>query len=186
MRSSNSGPGRYAVGATLLEVLVVCGMFLGVTAALLTIYFSMIRIEKQVGMKTELDRAIIAAVRHLDSSLKSSRVLEPLRPDAWTTPEEVTRLKLESLKLGADGAPVVTSEGFPEWDPPFEILYENGELVRQTSARRVLAKLRPEDEVTFLRPNKNLLKMRIFAKKLGERGYETSRDTTFQFRLFNQ
>lgn len=185
MRLPNSRH-RRRLGATLLEVLVVCGIFFAVTAALMMIYFSMIRIEKQVGLKTDLDREIIAAVRHVDSSLKSSRILEPIRPDAWTTPVEVSRLKLEPLKLGADGSPVVTSEGFPEWGDPYEIFYENGELVRQTSSRRVLAKLRAEDEVAFLRLNKNLLKMRISAKKLGERGYETSRDTTFQFRLFNQ
>lgn len=178
-------PGKIR-GATLAEVLVVISIFFAVSGAILMIYFSMIRIEKQVSLKTDLDRVIITAVRHLDALLKSARLLEPVRPDAWTTPLEVSALKLQPLKLSSDGTPAVTDEGFPEWGESFVILYENSELIRQSSSRRVLAKLNAEDELTFLRPNKNLLKMRIFARKLGERGYEITRDTTFQFRLFNQ
>lgn len=173
-------------GATLLELLVVCGIFFAVMAALLMIYFSFLRIEKQVGLKTDLDRTVISAVRHLNSSLTSSRLLEPKRPDAWTTPVEVTRLKLEPLKRASDGAPLVGPQGAPEWGEPFEIFYVDGELIRQNPERRVLAKLGSGDRMSFLRPNKGLLEMRISAKKLGERGYETSRDTTFTFRLFNQ
>lgn len=180
-------PARWETrGATIAEVLVVISIFFAVTGAIMMIYFSMLRIEKQVSLKVDLDRAIMTTVRHLDAMLKSARLLEPLRPDAWTTPVEVSALRLQPLKVLNDGAPAVTAEGFPEWGEPFTITYDSGELVRQSSSRRVLAKLNAEDELTFLRPNKNLLKMRIFAKDLGERGYEVTRDTTFQFRLYNQ
>ncbi len=177
---------RRNLGTTLIEILVVFGIFFILSAAILMIYTSMIRIEKQVSLKTDLDRAIIAAVRHIDASLKSSRLIEPTRPDAWTEPLEVNRLRLEPLKLQPNGQPAVTAEGFPEWGTPFAIFFEKGELLRENPQRRVLAHLGPQGGVGFLRPNKNLLKMRIHAKNLGERGYETSRDTTFQFRLFNQ
>ena len=173
-------------GTTLIELLVVCGMFLVVSAVLITIYSSMIRIDKHVSLKTDLDRVLLAAVRHLDSDLKSSRVLEPLRPDAWTTPVEVTRLKLQPLEVSPDGTPEVSAEGFPVWGPSYDIVYENGELSRRNPAVRILAKLETDDTLTFLRTEKNLLQMRIAARKSGERGAETSRDTTFAFRLFNQ
>lgn len=175
-----------ALAATLIEVLVVCGMFFAVSAAILAIYFSMARLEKQIGLHTDLDRVIITSVRHLDSLLRTSRLLKPVRSDAWTAPTEVSSLTLEPLKLGSEGVPSVTAEGFPEWDAPIEISFENGELVRQGAGRRILAKFGPQDQVTFLRSSKNLLEMRIVAGKLGERGHEVSRNTTFRFRLFNQ
>lgn len=177
---------RHNSGATLIEVLVVCGIFFVLSGAILVIYTSMIRIEKQVSLKTDLDRIIITAVRHIDTSLRSARLLEPQRPDAWTEPVEVSRLKLAPLKVHPDGTPVITTEGFPDWEVPFIITFERGELVRENTDRRVLARVGPDGNISFLRPNKNLLKMRISAKSLGQRGYETSRDTTFQFRLFNQ
>lgn len=176
-------------GATLIEVMVVSTIFFVVLAAIVSVYLTTVRVDRQVDLKSDIDRTLLAAVRHVDSSLKSSRLVSPVRPDAWTPAVAVTELELQPLKLNADGSPAVTAEGFPEWEPAFTISYKtaSGELVRTISGNdRVLAKLGPEGSLTFIRPIKGMLEMHVKIKKKGVQGYETSRESTFQFRLFNQ
>ena len=171
-----------------MEVMVVGTVFLLLLTAVLLIYTTTVRVERQVGVKSDIDRVLMAAVRHIDASLKTSRLVSPLRPDAWTTPAPVQALELRPLKMGNDGTPAVTAEGFPEWGDPFTISFEpQGDLVRVVGGdRRVLAPLGSDGTVTFLRPNKGMLEMDVKIVKKGVQGYQSSRETSFQFRLFNQ
>lgn len=171
-----------------MEVMVVSTIFFAVMAALLMIYLTSVRLERQVSLKSDVDRTLMAAVRHLDGYLKSARLVSPIRPDEWTDPVPVTTLELRPFKLQPDGTPAVTADGLPEWDPPFTITFEDatGELVHIDTDRRVLARLGDEGDVSFLRPSKGMLEMHLKMVKKGVQGYEVARETTFQFRLFNQ
>ena len=171
-----------------MEVMVVGTMFFVLMTAIMLVYNSTVRVERQIALKSDIDRTLMAAVRHIDSSLKSSRLVKPLRPDAWTTPEAVESIELEPLKLAADGNPAVTADGFPEWGTPFTISFDKskGELVRFTPEPRVLANLGKEGSLSFLRPTKGMLRMDVKIAKEGIQGYKSSRETSFQFRLFNQ
>jgi hypothetical protein len=175
-------------GATLMEIMVVSTIFFIIMAAILMIYLTSVRLERQVSLKSDVDRTLMAAVRHIDAYLKSSRLVVPVRPDEWTDPVPVTTLELRPLKLEPDGTPVVTAEGLPEWDPPFTITFEAGvgDLVHIDTDRRILARLGDEGDVTFLRPSKGMLEMNLKMVKTGAQEYQVARDTTFQFRLFNQ
>ncbi len=172
------------VGATLLEVVVVGSVFFVVMTALIAIFQATVKVQRHIELRSDLDRTFLVAARHLDASLRSSRLVAP----TWSEPERSSRLELEPLVLGPEGEPVVTAEGWPELGPPFTIEFqaESGELVRIDTARRVLARLGDEGEVTFLRPNKGLLEMRLHLEMVGAQGTRTSRTTDLQFRLFNQ
>ena len=170
-------------GATLIEVLVVTTVFSMLLVAIWGIYHSAVRAERLISLKTDIDRVIMAATRHLDSALKSSQLTQP---NDWTDPQYVTELELTPLKLGPDGEPLVTAVGLPEWGDPFTISFENQELVRQTSERRVLANFGDEGSVRFIRRSKGMLEMEVQLTKEGMHGVTSTRRTTFQFRLFNQ
>lgn len=171
-------------GATLLEVMVVGTVFFVLMAALLAIFQTSIKVQRHIELRSDLDRVFLVAARHLDASLRSSRLLAP----TWSEPEWVSRVELEPLVLGPDGAPVVTAEGWPELGPPIVIEFqtETGDLVRTDDTRRVLARLGEEGEVSFYRPNKGLLQMRLHLEMVGAQQTRTSRTTDLQFRLFNQ
>lgn len=170
-------------GATLAEVLVVSTVFSVLLLAIWMIYHSSVKAERLISLKADIDREIMAATRHLDASLKSSRLMAP---NDWIEPEYVTSLELTPLMLGPDGEPSVTAEGLPEWGEPFTISFENGELVRITSERRVLARFGDEGTARFIRRSRGMLEMEVQLTKEGTHGARSSRQTTFQFRLFNQ
>lgn len=175
-------------GATLMEVMVVSTVFFMTVAAITMIYQASVRVERQVGLKSDIDRTLLAAVRHVDAALRSSRLVKPTRPDEWTTPQPTTVLELKPLKVADDGVPVVTADGRPVWGEPLLINFTQGDLIRQTSdgQLRVLAALGDQGELSFLRPSKGRLRMDVKISKEGVQGYKTFRETSFQFRLFNQ
>jgi hypothetical protein len=152
---------RGDAGATLMEVMVVSTIFFLIMGAIVMIYLTSVRLE---------------------------RLVVPVRPDQWTQPVPVTTLELRPFRLQSDGTPVVTADGVPEWDPPFTITFEaaTGDLVKVDSDRRVLARLGNEGRVSFLRPSKGMLEMNLKMIKHGAQEHQVTRDTTFQFRLFNQ
>jgi hypothetical protein len=179
---------RGDAGATLMEVMVVSTIFFLIMGAIVMIYLTSVRLERQVTLRSDVDRTLMAAVRHIDGYLKTARLVVPVRPDQWTQPVPVTTLELRPFRLQSDGTPVVTADGVPEWDPPFTITFEaaTGDLVKVDSDRRVLARLGNEGRVSFLRPSKGMLEMNLKMIKHGAQEHQVTRDTTFQFRLFNQ
>lgn len=194
-------------GATLIEVLVVSTIFSALLTVILMIYFSTMRAQRLFDVKSDIDRTVLAAVRHLDASLKSSRLISP---DDWDAPKETTFIELKALKRDATGEAVITPGGFPQWEDPYLIAFDQGELVRLKAAgftedadpatfffspgppgssapeRRVFAKLGKQGEVTFLRPSLQMLTMNITVEREGERDYKSSRHSSYEFRLFNQ
>jgi hypothetical protein len=187
MSAHSRGPRRFR-GASLIEVMVVSAIFFMIVAAIMMIYQASVRVERQVGLKSDIDRTLLAAVRHVDASLRSSRLLKPTRPDEWTEPEPTTSLELKPLRVGDDGFPMVRADGRPEWGTPFLINFAQGDLYRQSSNGdlRILASLGEQGELSFLRPSKGRLRMDVKIGKEGPQGYKTSREISFQFRLFNQ
>lgn len=187
-------------GATLVEVLVVGSVFLLLLAAVLMIYTITARMESQVSLKSDLDRSIMAAARHVDALVKSSKLVSPERPDPMTNAEPVPQasLTLQPLKLDEGGAPVITSDGFPEWGDSYDVIYDqdSGDLIykQQTagsqaygsSPKRVLTSLGKGSALSFVRPSKGRLEMNLEVKKTGAQDYEVERKITFKFRLFNQ
>lgn len=171
-------------GATLIEVMVVGSIFFVMLAAIIAIYLSTIRAEKVIGVKSEVDRTVMAAVRHVDAAVKSAQLLQP--DDYADDPQYTQSIELRSLKKQPDGMPMVTAEGLPEWEEPFTIAFENEQLVRLNPEMRVFATLGPNGYVRFRRPTKEMLEMEVKVEKEGEREYKSSRQATFQFRLFNQ
>ena len=93
-------------GATLIEVLVVTTVFSMLLVAIWGIYHSAVRAERLISLKTDIDRVIMTATRHLDSALKSSQLTQP---NDWTDPQYVTELELTPLKLGPDGEPQIVN-----------------------------------------------------------------------------
>lgn len=172
-----------ARGATLIEVLVVGSLFLALVAAIWMIYHSTVRAQRLITLHSDVDRAVMAGVRHVDASLRSAELVEP---HDWTAPEPVESIELRPLKLDEDGDPVVSAEGVPEWGEPFTIVFENGELVRVTDERRVLARLGEDGSVRFIRSSWRMLEMEVKLTREDDRGQKASREMTFQFRLFNQ
>ena len=177
MRSSDKG-------ATLPEVLVVSTVFFVMLAAIMAIYFSTSKAQRLISVKSDIDRELMAAVRHVDASVKSSQLLTP--DDYDDDPQFVETIQLKPLKLDDDGRPSTTAEGLPEWGEPYTISFDQGQLVRVNPQRRVLAKLGGQGFVRFIRPSKEMLEMAIKVEKEGAQDYKSSRETTFQFRLFNQ
>lgn len=188
-------------GATLVEVLVVGSVFLLLLAAVLMIYTITARMESQVSLKSDLDRSIMAAARHIDALVKSSKLLSPERPDPManiTVPVSQASLTLQPLKLEQGGAPVITSDGFPEWGDSYDVIYDqdSGDLIYKqqpagsqaygSSPKRVLASLGKGSALSFVRPSKGRLEMNLEVKKTGAQDYEIERKITFRFRLFNQ
>ncbi|MFA5506349.1 MAG: type II secretion system protein [Vulcanimicrobiota bacterium] len=171
-------------GATLIEVLVVASVFSVMLAAIVGIYLSTVRAERIIAVSSDIDRTLLAAVRHVDSSLRSSQLIKP--DDYREDPQYTTLLELRALKLQPDGTPVVTAEGLPEWDVPFTISFDQGDLVRMNPNTRVLATLGPKGDVRFIRPSREMLEMEISMEKEGVQEHKSSRKATFEFRLFNQ
>jgi hypothetical protein len=171
-------------GATLAEVMVVATVFFVMLAAVMMIYFSTARAQRLISVKSDIDRELMAAVRHVDAAMKSARLVLP--DDFDDNPQYVETIELIPLKMEADGTPMVTAEGLPEWGDSYTISFEQGELVRENPTRRVYAKLGDNGFVRFIRPTKQMLEMDVKVEKLGTQGYKSSRETTFQFRLFNQ
>lgn len=170
-------------GATLIEVLVVCSMFLVLMLAIWLFYDSTVRVERSITLHSDLDRTLMAAVRHVDSSLRSSKLLAP---NDWNAPAPVQTIQLRSLKLDANGEALITPMGLPIWDEPFTIAFENQELVRIGQSRRSLGDFGENGKVEFLRKSRRMLEMTVVIEKVNRRGEKTTRQLTFPFRLFNQ
>ncbi len=171
-------------GATLIEVMVVGSIFFVMLAAIVAIYLSTIRAERVIGVKSEVDRTVMAAVRHVDAAVKSAQLLQP--DDYADDPQYTETIELRSLKTQADGTPMVTAEGLPEWEDPFTITFENEQLVRLNPEKRVFATLGANGYIRFIRPTKEMLEMEVKVEKEGVQEYKSSRQAIFQFRLFNQ
>lgn len=178
------------LGATLIEVSVVATVFFVILAAVWSVYMTSVRLQKQVVLKSDIDRILLAGVRHVDAALAQSRVMKPIRVDQWNEPEPSKELELKPFRVNPDGSAVITAEGYPEWGTPYLITFDEptGELYRHggTVTRRALARLGAESDVTFLRPGKAQLRMSVEIQVEGEQGYRTQRQVSYQFRLFNQ
>jgi hypothetical protein len=170
-------------GATLAEVMVVASVFFVLLAAIFLIYTTSLRARSNIDSNSDIDRTLIAAARHLDATLRSSRLL---KPDDLSDPQYSSSLELQPFKKEDDGQPSVTSLGYPEWGDPFTISFEGGELVRLEPNRRVFAKLGEGGYVKFIRPTWRILQMEIKVEREEVRGAKVSRESTFRFRLFNQ
>ena len=171
-------------GATLIEVMVVGSIFFVMLTAIVAIYMSTVRAERVISVKSEVDRTVVAAVRHVDAAVKSAQLIKP--DDYADDPQFTDSIELRALKSLPDGTPSVTAEGLPEWEAPYTIAFESGQLVRINPERRVFATLGGEGFVRFRRPTKEMLEMEVRVEKEGEREYKTARQAIFQFRLFNQ
>jgi len=169
----------------MVELIVVGSMFLGMLTVLWLIYDSTWRVERNLGLKVDVDREVYAAVRHVDALVKTCR-LE--KPKEWsTTAPPVDTIELKPLLVGDDGQPQLNAKGFPEWGTPFTVTFENGELVRIVDTdRRRLARLGATGLAQFRRPSQGMLEMEVRIEKVGFRDEKTSKALTFQFRLFNQ
>lgn len=170
-------------GATLIEVIIVGGIFSAILSAVILIYFSTLRVERLVSVHSEIDRTMMIAVRHLDSSLKISRLEEPEQQD---DPVHVDTLVLLPLKFADNGLPSVSAFGFPEWEDPVRIAYEPPELVYQDDERRVLARLGDGGHARFIRRIPGMLELDLKVEKADTDGRISSREGVFEFRLFNQ
>lgn len=170
-------------GATLIEVMVVGTVFFGLLLTIWLIYESTVKVERSISLKSDVDRTLMTAVRHVDSALKSSRLLQP---SDFTSPAPVTSIELRPLLLDAAGEPLVTAEGLPEWGDPFTIVFENHELVRVGTQRRSFGNFGTLGSVTFTRTSKTMLEMAVIVEKEGFRDEKSTRAMTFPFRLFNQ
>jgi hypothetical protein len=169
-------------GSTLFELLVVGTMFLSMLTALWMIYDSTITVERNITLKVDVDREIFAAARNLDAALKTSRLT---RPADWYDPQLVESVELTPLSLDTSGQPVINPQGIPQFGAPFTIAFQNGELVRPDTKRR-LARLGSNGQVKFIRSGLGMLEMRLRIEKTGYRGQTTSRQLAFQFCLYNQ
>ncbi len=178
--TSRTFPGR---GATLIEVMVVGSIFFALLLAIWLIYESTVRVERLITLKSDIDRTLMTAVRHVDATLRSSRLVEPAD---WTDPRPVESIKLEPLSLDENGEPRVTAQGLPEWGEPFSLSFENRELVRIAEQRRSLGNLGEGGSARFIRRSKTRLEMAVVVEKVSPRGEKGSREMTFPFRLFNQ
>ncbi len=170
-------------GATMIELIVVGSMFLGMLTALWAIYSTTMRVEHNLSLKVDLDREVYAAARHVDTLLKTSRLIQPA---AWKDPEPVDTIELQPLLVGADGQPVLNAKGFPNWGPTFTVSFLEGDLVRVSDKTRRLARLGAGGSGTFTRTSHGMLEMQIHLEKIGFRDEKQTRDLKFQFRLFNQ
>ena len=175
---------RFQKGATLIEVVVVSSIFAVMMTAIVAIYMSTVRAERVISVKSDIDRTMMAAARHVEASLESAKLLKP--DDHDDNPQYTETIEIQPLKTEADGTPIISAEGLPEWDPPFTIVFDQGELVRVNPERRVFAKFGGEGYVRFLRPSVGMLEMDVMVEKEGVQEYKSSRKSTFQFRLFNQ
>lgn len=172
-------------GATLMEVIVVGSIFFVMLAAIVGIYMSTVRAERVISVKSDIDRVLMAAVRHVDAELKTARLTLPDDYDQ-EEPQYTETIELIPLKTESDGTPVVTADGLPEWGEPFTITFDQGQLFRLNPEKRVYAQLGDQGHVRFLRPSKQMLEMEVKVEKEGTQEYKSSRQSTFQFRLFNQ
>ena len=173
---------RRVGGSTLIELIVVGSIFLAVLAALWGIYEATMVVERNVNLKVDLDREVIAAARNLDALLKTSRLEQPAD---WFNAKPVDSIELLPLSVGDNGLPLLTSQGMPQFGTPFKILCQNGVLQRPDTKRR-LARLGDSGKVQFLRSSQGMLDMNLQIEKTGYRGKTTSRQLTFQFCLYNQ
>lgn len=169
-------------GATLIELLVVGSIFMAVLTALYLIHDATMTVQRSVSLKVEADREVFAAVRHVDATLRGSRLVQP---SDWYNPQLADSIQLQPLSVTAGGVPVFSAFGVPQFDSPFTIQFQNGELVRLDTNRR-FANLGPNGSVHFLRRTQGMLEMRLKVEKSGFREQTTSRELTFQFCLFNQ
>lgn len=176
---------RRARGATLLELIVVGGMFLGLLTTLWLIYDSAWRVERDLGLKVDVDREVFAAVRHVDALVKTCKLVKPAE---WsTTAAPLDTIELRPLLLDENREPVLNAKGFPDWGTPFTVSFENQELVQVTDQqRRRLARLGATGLAQFRRPSQGMLEMDVKVEKVGFRDEKSEKELTFQFRLFNQ
>lgn len=176
---------RRARGTTMIELIVVGSMFLGLLTTLWMIYDSTWRVERNLSLKVDVDREVFAAVRHVDALVKTCRLV---KPGEWSeTAPPVDTIELKPLLVGADGQPMLNAKGFPDWGTAFTVSFAGGELVRVVDTeRRRLARLGEDGRAQFRRPSQGMLEMDVKIEKVGFRDQKTSKELTFQFRLFNQ
>lgn len=169
-------------GATLIEMVVVGSIFFAVFAALYQILDATMAVQRSVSLKVDVDREVFAAVRHIDATLRATRLV---RPADWYNPQPADSIEVEPLALGADGSPLFSAVGVPLFEGPFTIRFQNGELMRLDTSRRY-ARLGNNGGGQFVRRTQGMLEMRLNVEKSGDRGQSTAREVTFQFCLFNQ
>jgi hypothetical protein len=169
-------------GATLIELLVVGSIFMAVLTALYFIHDATMAVERSVSLKVDVDREVFAAVRHVDATLRGARLVLPAD---WYNPQLVHHVEVEPLSVSPNGLPVFSALGIAQFDAPFTIRFQDGELVRLDTSRR-FANLGTNGKVEFLRRSQGVLEMRLKVQKTGYRERTTARELTFQFCLFNQ
>lgn len=169
-------------GATFIELLVVGSIFMAVLTALYLIHDATMNVQRSVSLKLDVDREVFAAVRHVDATLRGCRLVQP---SDWFNPQLVDSIQVQPLSVAANGLPEFSAFGVPQFDSPFTIQFENGELTRLDTNRR-FANLGPNGKVEFVRRSQGTLEMRLKVEKTGYREQTTARELTFQFCLFNQ